>query len=122
MILVDTSVWIDHLHRSDADLVALLERDEVATHALVIEELALGRIAQRALVLDMLESLRRLPELDHGELSGLVERWELWGRGLSTVDAHLLGAVLITPGASLWSRDRRLLSACAKVGAPVFSA
>ncbi len=31
-VLVDTSVWIDHLHRSDPNLVALLKSTQVVMH------------------------------------------------------------------------------------------
>lgn len=120
MILVDTSIWIDHLHRADRTLAALLEQDECAAHEYVIEELALGSITRRAAVLSLLGNLHRLPRLTHGELLTLVERHELQSRGLSVVDVHLLGSVLISPGAALWTRDKRLLAACRDVGALTF--
>ena len=72
MILVDTSVWIDHLHHADADLTLLLDRNQVATHELVIGELALGSIARRAVVLDSLSQLRRVPRVSHDELLAFV--------------------------------------------------
>lgn len=121
MILVDTSVWIDHLHHADPALAGALDRDEVATHPLVIEELALGGIAERPTVLGLLSRLRTLPTLSHGEVSLLVETRRLWGRGLSAVDAHLVGSLLISRDTVLWTRDRRLREAAAEVGvvAPV---
>ncbi|OZB79802.1 MAG: VapC toxin family PIN domain ribonuclease [Microbacterium sp. 14-71-5] len=120
MILVDTSIWIDHLHRADPRLTALLEQDECAVHEDVIEELALGSIARRQAVLSLLGNLHRLPRLTHEELLTLVERHGLQSRGLSAVDVHLLGSVLISPGAALWTRDKRLLVACQDVGAATF--
>lgn len=120
MILVDTSIWIDHLHDSDPVLSGMLERDEAALHEFVIEELALGSMARRDAVLGLLGSLRRMPLLRHDEVRALVERHRLWGRGLSLVNAHLLGSVLVAPGAALWSRDKRLLAAARDVGAAVF--
>lgn len=116
MILVDTSVWIDHLHASEPRLLDALGDDEVGSHALVIEELALGSIKDRGTVLRLLGDLTRFPTLTHEELLTLVDRQRLWGRGLSTVDAHLLGAAAVTPGAQLWTRDKRLLKACRDVG------
>jgi predicted nucleic acid-binding protein len=112
MILVDTSIWIDHLHRAEPRLVSLLEQDEVGTHALVVEELALGSIGRRREVLALLGSLRSFPVLRHEELLALVEGRTLWGRGLSVADANLLGSVALVPGARLWTRDRRLGAAC----------
>lgn len=110
-VLVDTSVWIDHFHRSDASLVALLEHDAVATHSLVIAELSLGSLARRDEVLASLERLRRVPTVSHDEVLHLITKTPLWGRGLSAVDAHLLASALVTPGTRLWTRDKRLEAA-----------
>ena len=112
MILVDTSIWIDHLHAPEPQLIELLADDAVACHPLVVEELALGSMKDRAAFLGLLANLRALPTLSHVELLTLVERRRLWGKGLSTVDVHLLGAVALTPGAKLWTRDKRLAAAC----------
>lgn len=95
MILVDTSVWIDHLHKTERQLVEQLEVDEVGGHPAVIEELALGSIAQGEGVLSLLGSLRQFPALRHDEILALVGNRRLWGRGLSAVDAHLLGSVAL---------------------------
>lgn len=116
MILVDTSIWIDHLHASDPLLVKLLGDDEVGCHPYVIEELSLGSIRQRDVVLDLLESLHRFPVLGHAEVMTLVGGRRLWGRGLSAVDVHLLGAVRLVGGAALWTRDKRLRAACGEAG------
>lgn len=121
MILVDTSVWIDHLHTADPVLAAALEHDEVGTHPFVIEELALGSIARRHDVLGLLADLRSFPVLRHGEVLLFVERHRLWGRGLSATDVHLLGSVVLTPGARLWTRDKRLAVACREVGVPALT-
>jgi predicted nucleic acid-binding protein len=122
VILVDTSVWIDHLHDSVPQLVALLERDEVGCHPLVIEELALGSITRRDIVLGLLASLHRFPVLSHHEVLALVRAQRLWGRGLSGVDAHLLGSAALSSGARLWTRDERLRAACQDAGVPAVNA
>lgn len=116
MILVDTSVWIDHLHAAEDRLVALLGEDEVGSHPLVLEELALGSIKGRDVVLASLGGLRSFPTISHDELLALVAGHRLWGHGLSAVDAHLLGSVALVAGGVLWTRDRRLRSAAASVG------
>ena len=116
MILVDTSVWIDHLHATEPELVDLLARDEVGSHPMVIEELALGSLRGRDSVISLLSALHRFPSLSHEEVLGFVEVRRLWGRGLSAADAHLLGSVLIERGSGLWTRDRRLRAAAADVG------
>ena len=116
MILVDTSIWIDHFHASEPLLVALLGDDQVGCHRAVIEELALCSIKQRDRVLALLGNLRRFPALTHEEVMALVDGRQLWGRGLSAVDVHLLGSVMLVGGAQLWTRDKRLLSACRDCG------
>lgn len=116
MILVDTSIWIDHLHAAEPELVALLTDDEVGCHPYVIEELGLGLMEQRQVVLELLESLRQFPVLDHSEVMTLIDSRQLWGRGLSAVDCHLLGAVALVDGARIWTRDKRLVAACRDMG------
>ena len=116
MILVDTSVWIDHFHRSDPVLVNLLHEDEIGSHPLVAEELAMGSLKARDDVLKHLAHLHQFPVLSHDELLALVAVHALWGRGLSPVDAHLLGSVMLVPGARLWTRDKRLLCATEEHG------
>lgn len=116
VILVDTSVWIDHFHRGDGVLEDLLRRDQVWTHELVIEELALGSIQRRELVLRDLKALRHADSVDLDEFLSFVTSRKAWGKGLSVVDVHLLASTLITPGARLWTRDKRLLEAAAREG------
>jgi predicted nucleic acid-binding protein len=121
VILVDTSVWIDHLHRRDPALTELLDGDEVGVHPVVVEELALGNIRQRREFLTLLGNLRSFPVLRHDELLALVDRHRLWGGGLSAADAHVMGSVLLAPGARLWTRDKRLANACRSVGVSLFT-
>ena len=116
MILVDTSVWIDHFHHSDPILVSLLHEDEIGSHPLVAEELAMGSLRARDDVLRHLAHLHQFPVLSHDELLALVAAHALWGRGLSPVDAHLLGSVMLVPGARLWTRDKRLFRAAEERG------
>ena len=111
MILVDTSVWIDHLHRADDRLVALLTDAEVCVHPMVVGELALGSLRDRRTVMSLLDELPTLSVASHSEVRHFVEAHALFGRGLSLVDVHLLAALRITPGSGLWTRDRRLHAA-----------
>lgn len=107
MILVDTSVWVDHLRTGDAPLIALLEKGEVLTHPFVLGELACLRLSQRATVLQLLAQLPRAIEATDEDVRGLVERHALMGRGLDWTDAHLLAAALLSD-AGLLTRDRNL--------------
>ena len=99
MILVDTSVWIDHFRRSDLRLVRLLRGDEAGCHAMVIGELSLSSMPARTVRMSYLSNLYRFPSLHDDELLHLVETRRLWGRGLSLVDVNLIGSVLVVPGA-----------------------
>jgi predicted nucleic acid-binding protein len=116
MILVDTSIWIDHFHRTEILLVELLEEAEVCVHPMVIGELALGSLRDRAAVLSLLADLPAAPIASHAEVLQLIESNALYRSGLSLVDAHLLAAVRLSGTARLWSRDRRLQSAARRLG------
>jgi len=119
LILVDTSVWIDHLHKAEPSLDAVLARDEVVCHTLVIQELSLGSIKDRRLLLNSLVLLRGCPLLTQAEILGLVDARQLWGRGLSAIDCHLLGSLLLLPGTLLWTRDKRLRKVSGELGVPL---
>ena len=92
MILVDTSVWIDHLRRTAAALVRALDEALVLTHPFVIGEIACGSIARRAEVLALLRLLPQAPVAQDDEVLAMLERRQLWGRGLGWVDVHLIAA------------------------------
>ena len=115
-VLVDTNIWIDHLRKTEPVLVDLLERDQVCVHQSVITELALGNLKNRSFFLKMLERLMIVRNVDDQGVRHLVEERRLWGRGLSAVDAALLASVVVTPGVSLWTRDKRLRHAARDVG------
>ena len=109
MILVDTSVWIDHLRSGSPTLAALLDRDLVCTHDFVIGELACGNLRNRAEVLGLLESLPRLPAATADEALFFIDQQQLMGRGIGYIDIHLLASAVMG-GHQLWSKDKRLKS------------
>jgi predicted nucleic acid-binding protein len=116
VILVDSSIWIDHFHSSEPRLVSLLDSADVAQHPMVIGELALGRLSQRRAVLENLSELPGVTVATHDEVMHLVEERRLFGQGLSLVDAHLLASVLLSPQTHLWTRDKVLGAAAAQLG------
>jgi predicted nucleic acid-binding protein len=116
MILVDTSIWIDHLHRTEPRLVALLEDADVCVHPMIIGELALGSLRDRSVVLSLLGDLPGIAVAAHAEVLRFIESQALYGIGLSLVDAHLLAALRLSSTAKLWTRDRRLQSAAKRLG------
>lgn len=108
MILVDTSVWIAHLHRTVVPLVDALQSGEVVTHPFVIGELACGSIRNRDEVLGLLDRLPMITVATNEEVRVLIEARRLMGKGLAYVDVHLLASVLLAEEARLWTADKRL--------------
>jgi predicted nucleic acid-binding protein len=116
VILADTSVWVDHLRRSDTTLAMLLNNQQVLTHPFVIGELALGYLPQRPRILRGLHNLRNVNVATDAEVLAFIDREELIGLGIGYVDAHLLAAIRLTPSVLLWTRDKRLLEVANKLG------
>ncbi len=116
MILVDTSVWIDHFRQGNAELTRRLNSGQVLMHRFVIGELALGSMQHRQVVLDALKNLPQTTAASDEEVMLFIEKHALFGTGIGYVDAHLLAAVRLTPGAALWTRDRRLLAESVRLG------
>src|SRR3989339_1602227 len=119
MILVDTSVWIDHLRANDERLSQLLMDGQVLVHPFVTGELALGNLKNRDEVLMMMQDLPQATVATVAEVLGLIEVQNLFGLGIGYIDAHLLASVLLVPGSRLWTRDKRLLSAATQLGISV---
>jgi predicted nucleic acid-binding protein len=108
VILVDTSVWIDHLRKSEVKLQELLQNDEVVTHPLVRLELTLGSIAHREKILSDLSLLPQVSVAETDELFRLLELRKLYRRGIGITDLHLIASALFDTSLSIWTRDRRL--------------
>ncbi|MFH1870729.1 MAG: type II toxin-antitoxin system VapC family toxin [Pseudomonadota bacterium] len=109
MILVDTSIWVDHLRSGSPALAALLENETVCTHDFVIGELACGNLRNRAEVLGLLQSLPRLSAATEDETLFFIEQQHLMGRGIGYIDAHLLAAAVIR-NIPIWTKDKRLMA------------
>lgn len=108
MILVDTSVWVDHLRTGNEMLSRLLNAGMVLTHPFVIGELALGDLRQRALILSALSGLPRSNVATDEEALRFIDDHRLFGRGIGYIDVHLLAAVRLSADAALWTHDKRL--------------
>lgn len=107
MILVDTSVWSDHLRASEPGLVSLLNEGAVLIHPFVIEELACGNLPDRKETLELLHALPVAPAAEHGELLEFISTARLHGTGVGSVDVHLLASARLA-GARVWSNDKAL--------------
>jgi len=114
-VLVDTSVWIDHFHRTNSQLQAHLQAGHVWTHTIVVGELAAGRLKHRVDVLRHMQKLPRAEEISLGEGLHLLDENALDGRGLSWSDVQLLAAARISR-LTVWTRDRALAKAAADLG------
>jgi predicted nucleic acid-binding protein len=110
VILVDTSIWVDHFRAGDRVLMDLLEAGRVLGHPWVTGELALANLAQRREVLGLLAGLPQAQVASTDEMARFIETHRLYGLGIGYVDAQLLAGARLT-GARLWSRDRRLVAA-----------
>jgi predicted nucleic acid-binding protein len=119
VILVDTSIWIDHLRAGQATLGQLLERGLVLAHPWVIGELALGRLSHRSDVLGLLARLPQATVATTAEVLTLVEDHQLYGLGIGYVDAQLLAATRLTPDARLWTGDTSLAAVASRLGCAV---
>jgi len=116
MILVDSSVWVDHLRAGDKALASLLDAGLVLTHPFVIGELALGNLQKRADVLNALSGMPKAVVASDAEALVFIDRHALSGRGIGYIDVHLLAAVRLTGSAALWTRDKRLHTIAAALG------
>ena len=107
MILVDTSVWADHLRDTEPGLVALLNEGSVLTHPFVIEELACGNLPRRKETIDLLHALPVAPAVEHAEVLDFIARERLHSTGLGSVDVPLMASARLA-NAKVWSKDKAL--------------
>ncbi len=115
MILVDTSVWIDHLRVTDRQLAGLLLEEAVLCHPFVVGELACGALSRRSEVLGLLWNLTQAPVVEHEEVLTFLDSHALMASGLGWVDVHLLASAKLA-GERFWTRDRRLAQAARRLG------
>ncbi len=116
MILVDTSVWIDHLRKADDTLISLLNSTQVVIHPFVIGELACGNLKNRAELLALLGKLPAVQSAQQEEVLYFIEHNQLMGRGIGFIDVHLLASLALSGHTLLWTRDKRLGLAAQQLG------
>ncbi|MCG7899011.1 MAG: type II toxin-antitoxin system VapC family toxin [Candidatus Thiodiazotropha weberae] len=108
MILVDTSIWIDHLRSGDTRLADLLAQSQVLAHPFVVGELACGNLRNRDEILRLLNDLPQSPIATPAEALHFIESHHLMGLGVGYIDIHLLAATALAENARLWTGDKRL--------------
>lgn len=118
-ILVDTSVWVDHLRMDNSHLERLLNESKVLCHPFIIGELACGNLKNRSEILALLKELPFTPVSEFDEYMQFIDQNRLYGVGVGFVDVHLLTSSLLAD-ASLWSFDKRLKKVAEDIGIAYF--
>lgn len=114
MILVDTSVWVDHLRKGDAGLAALLSEGLVLVHPFIIEELACGNLSRRTDILGLLRALPMASLASHEEVLDFISAERLYAAGLGAVDVHLMASARLAR-VRILSRDKALCRAARRL-------
>jgi predicted nucleic acid-binding protein len=117
MVLVDTSVWVEHLREGTIGLEELLDDGQVICHPFIIGELACGNLKNRGEVLSLLQVLPMAIRVEHEEVMQFIENNNLMGKGLGYIDMHLLASAILTK-VPLWTRDRKLKEISSKKEQP----
>jgi predicted nucleic acid-binding protein len=115
MVLVDTSIWVEHLSAGHRGLEALLEEGKVACHELIIGELACGSIKNRREILPLLQALPSAIEAEHDEVLRFVDQHRLMGKGLGLIDVHLMASAVLSD-TPLWTLDKTLKAEASRLG------
>ncbi len=112
MVLVDTSVWVEHLKSGTTGLESSLDDGQVVCHPFIIGELACGNLKNRTRILSLLDTLPSAQLADHEEAMRFIETNRLMGKGLGYIDIHILASAVLT-NVRLWTFDKRLSKAAA---------
>jgi hypothetical protein len=116
VILADTSIWIDHLHRNNPELQERIERGRIVMHPFIVAEIALGSLGNRRKTFALMEALWQLDVAYLEEVRNMIEIHTLYSKGIGLTDAHLIASCLMTPGTFLWTRDIRLAAVAKTLG------
>jgi len=116
LILIETSIWIDHFRASDRQVVSILDDGRLLVHPFVIGEIMLGNMRGREHIADMLGRMPQAIVANADEMLAFISLNRLGGRGIGYVDAHLLASARLTADARLWSRDKRLAAIAGELG------
>ena len=116
MIIVDTSIWVDHFRRPQKELAALIAKGEIALHPYVFGELALGGFPSKGLVVDEMMELARPPVASTTETLAFIAWAELSGTGVGYVDTHLLISARLLANGKILTKDKRLHAQAKRLG------
>ena len=110
MVLVDTSVWVDHLRSREPEVASLVDKRQIVIHPMVIGELACGNLSNRQEVLRYLSRLPRTLVAKDDEVLFFIKQRRLMGCGIGYIDAHLLAATVLHGTMRLWTHDRQMIT------------
>lgn len=116
MIVVDSSIWIDHIRSPEFHLNELLLREDALMHPHVLGEIAVGSLHNRRQVLLRFERLPVPNVAKEGYVQFLIDELELFATGIGYTDAHLLASARLSPDGQLWTRDKRLHTQAKRLG------
>jgi len=115
MVLVDTSVWVEHLRSGSIGLERLLNSGSVVCHLFIVGELACGNLSNRVEILTLLQALPLAIHAEHEEVIHFTENYSLMGKGVGYIDMHLLVSALLTK-VPIWTLDKKLKKVSSKLG------
>lgn len=116
LVIADSSIWMDHINQGDTELANLMKQRRVRLHPMIIAEIALGSIKQRAAMLEELNAFPQVDSSSHSEVMAMIEWMKLFGTGVGYVDAHLLAATRQLRAGALWTRDKQLKGQAERLG------
>jgi len=115
LVLVDTSVWVEHLRSGNIGLGNLLNEGHVVCHLFIVGELACGNLSNRSEILSLLRALPLSNHAEHEEVMHLIENYSLMGKGLWYIDMHLIASAILTK-VPIWTLDKKLREVSSKLG------
>jgi predicted nucleic acid-binding protein len=115
MVLVDTSVWVEHLRSGKTGLESLLNNGSVVCHLFIVGELACGNLSNRVEILSLLQALPLANHAEHEEVMHFIDNYSPMGKGLGYIDMHLLVSAILTK-VPIWTLDKKLREVSSKLG------
>lgn len=116
MIIVDTSIWVDHFRRPVKAIQELIAEGKIALHPYVYGELLLGGLPTKGVAATQLLKLARPPVASASEAAAFIEWADLSGTGIGYVDAHLLVSAKLFAGGTLYTKDNKLVAQAERLG------
>jgi predicted nucleic acid-binding protein len=116
LILADTSIWIDHFRAGNREMLELLDQGQIAVHPLIVAELALGSLQDRASTLGLVDLLPHVRVARPEEVRAMIETRRLYSVGIGLIDAHLIASSFLDPPIRLWTKDKRLRKVAEDLG------